>query len=49
MPPAPYWNFPQDVTPGGSGVLVQPALIDGQFGKAWMPFFSEGRWGFCLA
>ena len=33
-----------DQTPGGSGVLVRPALIDAHFRKAWMSFFKrEGQ------
>ena len=44
FPPAPYLVCDPNQTPGGSGVLVQPALIDAQFRKAWMPLFRrEGR------
>ena len=39
-PPAPYLVCDPKLTPGGSGILVQPSLIDAQFRKAWMPFFS---------
>ena len=31
---------PED-TPGGSGVSVQPALMDAHFRKAWMPYFRR--------
>ena len=42
--PAAYLVCPPDQTPANSGVLVQPALIDVQFRKVWMPFFRrEGR------
>ena len=38
VPPSPYLIRPP------SGVLVQPALVDAHFRKAWMPFFRrEGR------
>ena len=44
VPPSPYLVCSEDITPYRSGVLVQPALIDGQFRKSWMPFFRrEGR------
>ena len=44
VPPAPHLICPRDTSPGGSGVLVQPALIDVQCRKAWMPIFRrEGR------
>ena len=44
IPPAPYLVCDPKQTPGGSGILVQPSLIDAQFRKAWMPFFRrEGR------
>ena len=29
------------LTPGGSGVLAGPAVIDAEFGKAWLPFFCR--------
>ena len=39
VPPAPFL-----IRPGGSGVLVQPALVDAHFWKAWMSLFRrEGR------
>ena len=38
VPPSPYLIRPPSV------VLVQPALVDAHFRKAWMPFFRrEGR------
>ena len=43
VPPAPYLVCDPLQTPGGSGILVQPALIDAQFRKAWMPFFRRGE------
>ena len=42
--PAPYLVCSQHTTPTGSGILVQPAVIDSQFREEWMPFFRrEGR------
>ena len=41
VPPAPYLVCDPLQTLGGSGILVQPALIDAQFRKAWMPFFRR--------
>ena len=43
VPPAPYLVCDHRQTPGGSGILVQPSLIDAQFRKAWMPFFRRGE------
>ena len=43
VPPAPYLICDPKQTPGGSGILVQPSLIDAQFRKAWMPFFRRGE------
>ena len=43
VPPAPYLVCNPKQTPGLSGILVQPALIDAQFRKAWMPFFRRGE------
>ena len=41
VPPAPYLVCkPQDF-PNGSGILVQAALIDAHFRKAWMPYFRR--------
>ena len=38
--PAPFLQCKPDLTPGGSGVLADPARIDEVFGKAWLPYFS---------
>ena len=46
VPPAPYLVCDPKQTPGGSGILVQPSLIDAQFRKAWMPFYPSGVLGF---
>ena len=29
------------LTPGGSGVLADPARIDEEFRKAWLPYFCR--------
>ena len=43
VPPAPHLVCnPQD-SPNGSGILVQPALVDAHFRKAWMPYFRRGE------
>ena len=39
VPLAPYSICPLHQTRSGSGVQVQPALVDAQFWKAWMPLF----------
>ena len=44
VPPAPYLVCDPRHTPGGSGILVQPSVIDAQFRKAWMPFFRRAGW-----
>ena len=41
VPPAPYLVCKPQDSPTGSGVLVQPALIDAHFRKAWMPYFRR--------
>ena len=41
FPPAPYLVCTPEDTPDGSGILVQPALIDAHFRKAWMPYFRR--------
>ena len=42
--PAPYLFCKPEDSPNGSGILVQPALIDAHFRKAWIPYFcSEGH------
>ena len=44
IPPAPYLQCQPHFTPGGSGVLVDPARIDEEFRKAWPPYFcSSGQ------
>ena len=44
VPPAPYLVCKPQDSPNGSGLLVQPALIDAHFRKAWMPYFlREGH------
>ena len=39
VPPFPFLQCHTDLTPGGSGVLADPGLIDEEFRKAWLPFF----------
>ena len=41
VPPAPYLVCKPQDSPNGSGLLVQPALIDAHFRKAWMPYFRR--------
>ena len=41
VPPAPYLVCKPLDSPNGSGLLVQPALIDAHFRKAWMPYFRR--------
>ena len=41
VPPAPYLVCKPQDSPNGSGILVQPALIDAHFRKAWMPYFRR--------
>ena len=41
VPPAPYLVCEPRESPNGSGILVQPALIDALFRKAWMPLLSS--------
>ena len=41
VPPAPYLVCKPEDSPNGSGILVQPALIDAHFHKAWMPNFRR--------
>ena len=42
VPPVPYLVCKPQDSPNGSGILVQPALIDAHFRKAWMPYFRRG-------
>ena len=39
VPPAPILQCEPHLTPGGSGVLADPARIDEEFRKAWLPYF----------
>ena len=37
--PAPFLQCKSHLTPGGSGVLCDPAKMDEEFRKAWLPYF----------
>ena len=41
VPPAPFLQCKLHLTPGGSGVLADPARIDEEFRKAWLPYFCR--------
>ena len=41
VPPAPFLQCQPHLTPGGSGVLSDPARIDEEFRKAWLPYFGR--------
>ena len=41
VPPAPFLQCKPHLTPGGSGVLADPARIDEEFRKAWLPYFCR--------
>ena len=41
VPPAPFLQCEPHLTPGGSGVLADPARIDEEFRKAWLPYFCR--------
>ena len=41
VPPAPFLQCDAHLTPGGSGVLADPARIDQEFRKAWLPYFCR--------
>ena len=41
VPPSPFLQCHRDLTPGGSGVLADPARIDEEFRKAWLPYFCR--------
>ena len=41
VPPAPFLQCEPCLTLGGSGVLSDPARIDEEFRKAWLPYFSR--------
>ena len=43
VPPAPFLQCKPPLTPGGSGVLADPARIDEEFRKAWLPYFCRSR------
>ena len=39
--PAPFLQRQPHLTPGGSGVLADPARIDEEFRKSWLPYFCR--------
>ena len=39
--PSPFLRCDPALTTDGSGILSDPALIDEQFRKAWLPYFSR--------
>ena len=39
--PSPFLQCAPRLTPGGSGVLADPARIDEEFRKAWLPYFCR--------
>ena len=41
VPPAPFLQCKPHLTPGGSGVLADPARIDEEFRNAWLPYFCR--------
>ena len=41
VPPSPFLQCDRTLTPGGSGVLADPAGIDEEFRKAWLPYFCR--------
>ena len=41
VPPAPFLQCKPHLTPGGSGVLADPARIDEELRKAWLPHFCR--------
>ena len=41
VPPAPFLQCDAHLTPGGSGVLADPARIDEELRKAWLPNFCR--------
>ena len=43
--PAPFLQCEPHLTPGGSGVLSDPARIDEEFRKAWLPYFCRSGHG----
>ena len=41
VPPAPFLQCQAHLTPGGPGVLADPARIDEEFPQAWPPYFCR--------
>ena len=41
LPPVPFLQCKPHLTPGGSGVLADPARIDEEFRKSWLPYFCR--------
>ena len=41
IPPSPFLQCDSHLTPDGSGVLSDPARIDEEFRKAWLPYFCR--------
>ena len=41
VPPTPFLQCKPHLTPGGSGVLADPARMDKEFRKAWLPYFCR--------
>ena len=41
VPLAPFLQCKPHLTPGGSGVLADPAKIDEEFRKVWLPYFCR--------
>ena len=39
--PASFLQCQPHLTPGGSGVLAEPANIDEEFRKVWLPYFCR--------
>ena len=39
--PAPFLQCKPHLTPGGSGVLADPARIDEEFRNSWLPYFCR--------
>ena len=41
VPPAPFLQCKPHLSPGGSGVLADPARVGEDLRKAWLPFFCR--------
>ena len=41
VPPSPFLQCQPHLTAGGSGVLADPARIDEEFRKDWLPYFCR--------